>query len=89
MKIIKLIGNRVALIDNAGFELVNRYKWHVHINRSKDKVVFYAVRTVKGMDGKKRVIYMHRWILGLSLHDGVKTDHRDCDGLNNQRFNLR
>jgi hypothetical protein len=89
MKIVELIGNKVALVDDADFESVSNYRWRVHINRSKDKVVFYAVRTLKGMDGRKRVIYMHREILGLILHDGVKTDHKDTDGLNNQRSNLR
>jgi hypothetical protein len=89
MKIIDLVGNKVALVDDADFERISKHKWRVHINRSKDKVVFYAVRTVKGMDGRKRIIYMHREILGLTLHDGVKTDHKDTDGLNNQRDNLR
>lgn len=32
---------------------------------------------------------MHRQILGLQKGDGIKSDHRNGNGLNNQRYNLR
>lgn len=32
---------------------------------------------------------MHRQILGLKASDGIKTDHRNGDGLDNRRENLR
>lgn len=89
MKIVELIGNKVALVDDADFVSVSKHKWRAQVNHLKGQVVWYAVRTVKGMDGKKRTIYLHREILGLMPHDGVKTDHADGDGLNDQRHNLR
>ena len=46
---------------------------------------FYAVRTIRFPDGKKTNISMHRMI----LPDTIQVDHRDGDGLNNRRANLR
>lgn len=45
---------------------------------------FYAVRSVDG-----RLVYMHREILGLPRARRPQVDHRDHDGLNNRRENLR
>lgn len=45
---------------------------------------WYAVRAV-GPHGKQKPIYMHRMVLG----DGARVDHRDRNGLNNRRNNLR
>jgi len=91
MKVILLSGNKVALVDDQDFAFISKWGWRAEANhsRSTHKKVWYAARTEKGTDGRKRTIYMHRELLGLVPHDGIKTDHRDGDGLNNQRFNLR
>ena len=32
---------------------------------------------------------MHRFLLGLSLNDGILTDHRNLNGLDNRQNNIR
>jgi len=64
---------RVALIDDADFELVNCYRWNLQIN----KYATYAKSTTG--------IYMHR----LLFPDATIIDHWDHNGLNNLRSNLR
>lgn len=69
-------------IDSIDFKLVNGYKW----SRMKLKNTTYA-RTLDKNTGKW--IYMHRLIMGV-LHDLTYcVDHKDCNGLNNTRNNLR
>ena len=52
----------------------------------------YARKTkrVMGKKGKivQKKIYMHRWLLGIEGKQ-VLVDHRDRDGLNNRKVNLR
>lgn len=74
----------VARIDASELHTVSPFKWYaVQRNRS---ATFYAATGV--WDGeKKRTMYMHRVIMGAEA--GQQVDHRDHDGLNNCRGNLR
>lgn len=78
MKEIKLTQGKVALVSDEDFEVMNQHKWHT----LKSKLTFYAIRP-----GETAPIYMHRQILNAGKGD--YTDHKDCDGLNNQRENIR
>lgn len=81
MKTIKLTQGKAALVDDADFERVKAHKWHA----LKSRRGFYAVRGLRKSDGKKTLQYLHRFLL-----PGVaEIDHRDGNGLNNQRENLR
>jgi|ERR1700722_1054386 len=90
MKTIQLSGkhgnNKVALVDDEDYELINKFKWHVKKHRN----TFYAVRTewVIGGNGEQRHFKMHRVVLGLTNVE-EKCDHIDHDGLNCQKNNLR
>jgi hypothetical protein len=76
MKEIKLTNSRlVALIDDNDTVLVEGFNWYA--NKCGDKI--YAATNHHGF-----LIRMHVLILGLK---GV--DHKDGNGLNNQRNNLR
>lgn len=75
---IDLTQGKVALVDDADFEWLSRFNWCA----VKTGKTFYAVRR----DGRHPVL-MHRVILSAS--DDVDVDHRDLDGLNNTRANLR
>ena len=70
----------VALVDDADAEILSSYTWWLHIGRGSGR--HYA----RGVIARNNV-FMHRFILG-SLN-GVLVDHKDQDGLNNQRENLR
>lgn len=82
MKEIKLTQGKVALVDDEDFEKLNRFKWYARKGRN----TFYAERNIGGRK-QHRVIRRHRQILNVNNSQDV--DHRDSDGLNNQRFNLR
>jgi hypothetical protein len=70
----------VALVDRADGEAVEAYRWCMHDNG-------YAVRNAQ-VGGKRRIVRMHREILGLGPGDpGV--DHVNGDRLDNRRGNLR
>lgn len=77
-----------AVIDADDAELVGRWNWIAHVKPCKrgEGVQVYAVRTEYGGE-KRRYIRMHRLIAGTP--EGMETDHRDGDGLNNRRGNLR
>lgn len=79
MKEIKLTTpGKVALVDDQDFDELNKFSWHVRRG--------YVVRT-KNIDKKKIAFFMHREIMNTPA--GMDTDHKDHNGLNNQRSNLR
>lgn len=85
VKEIKLTKGYIALVDDADYEWLNQWKWHVWT--SKKSRLSYAIRT--DVSNNKREVKMHRLILGLCNEDGLEVDHKDYDGLNNTRDNLR
>lgn len=85
MRTVPLYGakarGRVALVDDADYELVMRHRWNVRevIQPGKPTIGPYALGSIK-----RRSVFMHKLITGWP-----RTDHEDHDGLNNQRYNLR
>lgn len=85
MKLIPLTGKYGAIIgnyaqvDDSDYEWLSQWRWSGHWS---GKIV-YAKRT-KGIE----TILMHREILGLS-NPKIQGDHKDHNGLNNQRNNIR
>lgn len=75
------IPTKFALVDDADFELVSAYKWHA----SKDGTYWYAKTNRKTARGW-RPTSMHRMILGFPR---ALIDHRNLNGLDNRRHNLR
>ena len=86
MQTIQLTQGFVALIDDADYKAVSQYKWRALVDKRRDKV--YAVRKTHGSHSNRKSLYLHRELLGLS-DPTVKADHRNGDGLDNQRLNLR
>ena len=84
MKEIPLTQGKVAQVSDHRFDYLNQWKWHA---TSTDGNVWYAARRDSSPSGRGKVIYMHREITGAPK--GVRVDHRDGDGLNNQDDNLR
>jgi hypothetical protein len=77
-RLIPLTRGRFAIVDAEDYGRLNQYKWHV----SKSHKSEYAVRC----QGRKH-ISMHRLLLNAPPH--LLVDHRDCNGLNNRKANLR
>lgn len=84
MKEIALTRNRVAIVEDADFEVLNKYKWAVLIT----KTTCYAIRSKRLKGGGKKYYYMHREIMGVTDRR-IRVDHIDHNGLNNSRNNLR
>lgn len=74
-----------AIIDAADVSLVSAWSWQAKTRRRTGGTV-YAERSLR-LDGRKLSVQMHR-VIG-STPDGLETDHRDGNGLNNRRSNLR
>lgn len=77
---IALTKGLTALVDAADFEELSKHRW----SAKKDHNTWYAARYVYVGKYKGTTITMHQQLLGAK---GV--DHRDGNGLNNQRANLR
>lgn len=85
MKEILLPQGKVTLVDDEDYDYLMRWKWHTMENLSGNS---YAVRSqINPSTKKKLTIRMHRVIM--KVKKGEEVDHRDRDGLNNQRYNLR
>lgn len=80
MKEIKLTQGQVALVDDDDYNYLNQWKWCAH----KSGNTFYAERTIYP---EHKTIKMH-WII-MNDFQGNRIDHKDSNGLNNQRSNLR
>lgn len=77
-RLIPLTQGKSAIVDDQDFDWLSQWKW----TAQKHSHGFYAMRHDGG-----RLVLMHRLINGTP--EGIGTDHRDGDGLNNQRANLR
>jgi hypothetical protein len=76
-------GRQVAetVVDAADGAWLSRWTWRLDSEG-------YASRNESSPTGSRK-IRMHREILGLAYRDGVKTDHRNRNKLDNRRRNLR
>lgn len=79
MREISLGQGEVALVDDADYEWLNQWKW-TPIRPKRGGI--YARRT-----SRCKPFLMHRLIL--NTPDGMQTDHRNGNGLDNRRANLR
>jgi hypothetical protein len=84
VKYIDLGHGRSAAVDDADYDRLSVHKWWA----MKIRNVWYACRSFRE-NGKKRWRSMHREVLGLTTNDRVSVDHRDGNGLNNSRDNIR
>jgi hypothetical protein len=85
-KEIPLTQGQVAIVDDEDFAHINQYKWHAQRQRNGR---FYAVRLTSTSEGRK-LLCMHRVILGLSREDPREVDHKEPPlTLDNRRSNLR
>ncbi len=88
MRVIELTKGFVTIVDDEDYNLVSPYSWYVYTNKNRSNQ-FYAHHGDWNNDTKTlKIIKMHRLIMGVT-DPKVHIDHKDGDGLNNQRYNLR
>lgn len=81
MKQITLSNSSLTtLVDDENYELLNKYKWYI----LKKGSCVYARTEIKRIE-----VFLHRMIMGCEKWDGKMVDHKDGNGLNNQKSNLR
>lgn len=80
-------GTHYALVDDCDFEMLSKYTWTLNRKVTKSGGLICYARAHNKVTHKGDVL-MHRLILGLT-DSKVFADHKDRNGLNNQRSNLR
>lgn len=85
MKKIKLTQGKYALVDNEDYEYLNQWKWYCHVDVKGH--TSYAKRTVNIKGRNSIAVHMHRKIVGAKR--GQLVDHKNRNGLDNRRKNLR
>lgn len=81
--LIPLTQNKIALVSQSDYPALTQYSWFA----IRCGELWYAARRGKDENGKVINIRMHRDIVGVG--SGIDVDHKDGDGLNNHRHNLR
>lgn len=78
MKTITLSRGKFAIVDDEDFDRVSKYKWYC-------SYYGYAVRTVRQKNGKRGMIWLHKFVLKTKSI----VDHINGDPLDNRKSNLR
>lgn len=77
-RLIQLTQGKVAIVDDDDYAYLSRFTWSASIKGDR----CYAIATVNG-----RLTFMHHCILVPRV--GFMVDHKDRNGSNNQKLNLR
>jgi len=86
MRLIPLSQGLFARVDDEDYDrVIKAGKWHAR--KSKNGCVYYAVRNITS-NGRQKTQYMHQFIMGYNPSKS-SIDHKDGDGLNNQKYNLK
>jgi len=83
-KEIQLTQGKVAIVDDADFEILIQKKWRTKFIKGK----FYAACDIKSENGKFKTLLMHRYIIG-NINPKMHTDHINHNSLDNRKINLR
>lgn len=71
-----------SIIDSIDSTRVLFYRWHKFVRKSKAYSTIYAATNIAS-----HKVFLHRFIIEPSAH--VKVDHKNHNGLDNRRANLR
>lgn len=76
-----------ALCSDEDYDELMKHRWHRYLG---NRHIYYAKRTTDRKEfGKQRTVLMHRQILGVLLDRTIQVDHKNSNGLDNTRENLR
>lgn len=83
MKVIiahsKKYGNKEVHVDDSDFDVLSKFRWYLSVHKKN----MYALTKIKYKHHS-----MHRMLMGLT-DPKILCDHKDGNGLNNQRSNIR
>jgi hypothetical protein len=82
---VPLTQGKQAIIDAEDAKRVLAHTWHAKTN---DGSAFYARGALKQVDKTWKMVYMHRFILGVSDRN-IHVDHINGDPLDNRKENLK
>lgn len=80
MRRLKTSCNKIILIDDGIYNLVQQYKWRC-------VGAGYVSRNIVLKSGKQKTLYLHRYIMNAGKDQYV--DHINGDKLDNRKINLR
>lgn len=83
MRTIELTQGYEALVDDEDYEKVSQFNWNATVRTNG----VYAQHNVKLSSGAWTQEYLHRFVMNAPT--GTLVDHRDRNGLNCQKDNLR
>jgi len=86
-RIISLTKGKVAIVDEEDFCSVSKHNWHVMWKKSTKS--YYAVRREYEVGGRKKIEYMHRFILKLKYGNKTQVDHENHNTTDNRKRNLK
>ena len=75
------VGSHYIKVDSEDIPILSRFTWHVRAN----KKTHYAYTNIK-IGGKNHSVSMHRLLTGMVSSN---IDHKNRDGLDNRKENLR
>lgn len=85
MKVIELTRGYSTFVDDEDYPILSQHKWFLVAPAGLSRRRKYAATTIGG-----KSVYLHRMLLKEELtFERPHCDHRDGNGLNNQRQNLR
>lgn len=83
VKELPLTQGKVAIVDDWNYAKALKHKWcAVHI-----RSYYYAVTNIKKSDGKRKLLYLHRFIMNCPPDKEI--DHRNHNTLDCRKSNLR
>lgn len=82
VKEISLTQGQVAIVDDEDYDYLSQFKWHAR----RDDNTWYAIHSDR-INGRIVETKMHRLVL--PPPDGFLVDHKNRNGLDNRRCNLR
>ncbi len=85
MKEIKLTQGKIALVDDDDYERVMQFTWCA--SEHKKRKAWYALTRIPGTGQPGEKMSMHRFVMGATV--GAQIDHRNNDGLDSRKKNLR